>query len=145
MSYSTDGSGMQQAPQPSGSSGLPNKPQWGVPSEPQTPEVASSTDERENRKKDAINNVLAELKIAQDAIFSTPTKPSGGKKSEALIDGLGKGGKLWQSTLAETVRKDLAGPIDDVEKKVSDTVESVKGQYNKEPEKVKPTDERASW
>ena len=42
---------------------------------------------------------------------STPTKPKG-SKSGTMVFGLGKGGHLWQSTLAETVRTDLVGPID---------------------------------
>ena len=97
-----------------------------------------------NYKKDAIKKVLSALQKAKEDINSTPTKPKG-SKSGAMVSGLGQGGHLWQSTLAETVRTDLVGPIDDIINKVSDTLEEVKDKESKQPEDVGVTDGRWYW
>ena len=97
-----------------------------------------------NYKKDAIKGVLTALQKAKEDIHSTPTKPKG-SKAGTMVFGLGRGGHLWQSSLAETVRTDLVGPIDAIMKKVLETVDEVKEKESKQPENVTFTDGRALW
>lgn len=156
MSYSTDGSGIQQSQRPSGSSGLPDKPQWGATA-PSTPQTAAPSDSDEsgkkhpddviNKKKEAMWRVIQKFDKARSEIgadFDHTGSKSPAEKFATETE-IGKEGKVWKSTLAETIKGSIADAIGGVTQWFNWSRQGCYEDWDAEPKWVSKDDSRGKW
>ena len=98
-----------------------------------------------NKKKLALRYVLDTVEKAVKELEADYTDTGKNPPSESLTDGLGGSGSAWKSTLADQMRIDFSGVINDICSCISSEEGKVRSEWNSEPQFVDKTDPRAEW
>ena len=98
-----------------------------------------------NKKKLALRYVLDTVEKAVKELEADYTDTGKKPPSESLTDGLGGSGSAWKSTLADQMRTDCSGVINDICSCISSEEGKVRSEWNSEPQFVDKTDPRAEW